>query len=123
MSVAAAHAAAFRREVATDRQVWTVLEDGSYIAPHKPDGTRAMPFWSKGSRAKLVVDRVPAYHGLAIVSFALAPWLTELLPWLAEQDVLVGVNWSGERALGYDVPANQVLGWFAASATDQEPAP
>ena len=123
MSVSAAHAAAFRREIATDRQVWTVLEDGSYVAPHKPDGTRAMPFWSKGSRAKLVVDQVPAYHGLAIVSFELAPWLTELLPWLAQQDILVGVNWSGERATGYDVSAHDVLGWFSAPATDLEPSP
>jgi hypothetical protein len=38
MSVSAAHAAVFRHEVATDRQVWTVLEDGSYVAPHKPRG-------------------------------------------------------------------------------------
>jgi hypothetical protein len=35
-----------------------------------------------------------------------------LLPWLTEQDVLVGVNWSGDRAVGYDVPASDVLGWF-----------
>jgi hypothetical protein len=74
---------------------------------------RAMPFWSKGSRAKGVVDQVPAYHGLAIVSFALESWLTDLFPWLEEQDVLVGVNWSGELRWGYDVPANDVLGWFA----------
>ncbi|MFG2164930.1 DUF2750 domain-containing protein [Micromonospora chersina] len=120
MSIAGAHAAAFRREVSTDRQVWTLLEDDSYIAPHKPDGTRAMPFWSKGSRAKLVVDQVAAYHGLTIVSFALEPWLTDLLPWLAEQSVLVGVNWSGERALGYDVPAQDVLDWFAPPGADAQ---
>jgi hypothetical protein len=35
MGIASAHAAAFRREVAADRQVWTVLADGSYITPHK----------------------------------------------------------------------------------------
>jgi hypothetical protein len=118
MSIASAHAAAFRREVSTDRQVWTLLEDDEYIAPHKPDGTRAMPFWSKGSRAKLVVEQVAAYHGLTIVSFALEPWLTDLLPWLAEQSVLAGINWSGERALGYDVPAKDVLNWFNAPGVD-----
>ena len=118
MSIASAHAAAFRREVSTERQVWTLLEDDSYIAPHKPDGTRAMPFWSKGSRAKLVVDQVAAYHGLTIVSCALEPWLTDLLPWLAEQSVLVGINWSGERALGYDVPAKDVRHWFDPPRAD-----
>lgn len=79
-----------------------------------------MPFWSKGSRAKLVVDQVAAYHGLTIVSFALEPWLTDLLPWLAEQSVLVGINWSGERALGYDVPAKDVLNWFAPPGADAQ---
>ncbi|WP_446218142.1 DUF2750 domain-containing protein [Micromonospora sp. IBHARD004] len=120
MSIAGAHAAAFRREVSADRQVWTLLEDDSYIAPHKPDGTRAMPFWSKGSRAKLVVDQVAAHRGLTIASFALEPWLTELLPWLAEQSVLVGVNWSGGRAVGYDVPATDVLDWFASPGADSQ---
>lgn len=123
MSVAAAQAAAFRREVTADRQVWTVLEDGSCIAPHKPDGTRAMPFWSKGSRAKLVVDQVPAYHGLAIVSCPLAVWLGDLLPWLADQGVLVGVNWSGQDATGYDVTADDALGWFSALAEDPKLPP
>ncbi|MEH0937116.1 DUF2750 domain-containing protein [Micromonospora psammae] len=114
MTVSAAHSAAFRREAPAAGRVWTVLEDdGSCIAPHKPDGSRAMPFWSLRSRAQHVVEQVAAYNGLEIVSMPFDQWLHEFVPWLAEQGVLIGVNWSGERATGYDVSPQDVLGWFA----------
>ncbi|MGV9805568.1 DUF2750 domain-containing protein [Micromonospora chersina] len=116
MSVSAAQSAAFRKEAPAAGHVWTVLEDDSYIAPHKPDGSRAMPFWSRQSRAQRVVDHVPAYSGLEIVAIPFDAWLRDLVPWLAEQGVLIGVNWSGERATGYDVSPQDILGWFAAPA-------
>jgi hypothetical protein len=112
LSTSAAHAAAFRREVPHAGQVWTVLEDGAYIAPHKRDGQRTMPFWSRESRAGKVVGQVAAYQGLTIVAIPLEEWLGEVLPWLADQGVLVGVNWSGVRAMGYDLTPEKVLGWF-----------
>jgi hypothetical protein len=127
LTTSAAHAAAFRREVPAAGEVWTVLEEGSYIAPHKRDGQRTMPFWSRQSRAHKVVSQVAAFQGLTIVAIPLEEWLGDLLPWLAEQDVLVGVNWSGARATGYDLTVPKVLGWFipnglrlpaAALATD-----
>ncbi|MFF4891849.1 DUF2750 domain-containing protein [Micromonospora chersina] len=116
VSVSAAQSAAFRKEAPAAGHVWTVLEDDSYVAPHKADGSRAMPFWSRQSRAQRVVDQVPAYSGLEIVAIPFDAWLRDLVPWLAEQGVLIGVNWSGERATGYDVSPQDILGWFAAPA-------
>ncbi|GAA5184266.1 hypothetical protein GCM10023322_25380 [Rugosimonospora acidiphila] len=112
MTTSAAHAAAFRRELPDAGEVWTVVEDGFYIAPHKRDGQRAVPFWSRQSRAEKVVARVPAYAGLAVISIPLEDWLGDLLPWLAEREILVGVNWSGNRATGFDVHPRQVIDWF-----------
>jgi hypothetical protein len=115
LTTSAAHAAAFRRELPDAGEVWTVLEDGAYIAPHKRTGQRAMPFWSRQSRAQKVVAQVPAYQGLDVISIPLEEWLGDLLPWLIQEDILVGVNWSGSRATGYDVDARQVIDWFVPS--------
>ncbi|MEU1748649.1 DUF2750 domain-containing protein [Micromonospora arida] len=122
MTVSAAHSAAFRSEAPAAGRVWTLLEDdGSYIAPHKPDGSRAMPFWSLRSRAQRVVEQVPAYNGLEIVSMPFDQWLRDFVPWLAEQGVLIGVNWSGERATGYDVSPQDMLGWFTGLEGSSSP--
>jgi hypothetical protein len=63
-------------------------------------------------RAKGVVDQVPAYHGLAIVSFALESWLICCPGWRSKTFWLVSTGAVRVR-WGYDVPANDVLGWFA----------
>jgi uncharacterized protein DUF2750 len=112
VSVAAAQAEAFRREVRRDRIVWTVVEEGSFIAPHKPDGSRVMPFWSLRSRAQRVIENVAAYQGLGLRKFELSEFLDVWLPWLREEKILVGINWSGELAVGYDVRADVVAEWF-----------
>jgi hypothetical protein len=112
LSTSAAQAAAFRREVPHAGQVWTVLENGAYIAPHKRDGQRTMPFWSRESRAGKVVGQVTAYQGLTIITIPVEEWLGELLPWLSTRAVLIGVNWSGARAKGYDLSPEKVRGWF-----------
>ena len=36
----------------------------------------------------------------------------ETLPWLQRDGLLVGVNWAGLRATGYDVAPPQVIEWF-----------
>ena len=117
MVASAARVAAFRREVPDGGQVWTVLEGGSYIAPHKRDGQRSMPFWSRRSRARRLVSEVVAYQGLAVVAIPLEEWVGDLLPWLAARDVLVGINWGGARAVGYDVSPHRVFGWFSPGRT------
>ncbi|MEO3821973.1 hypothetical protein [Plantactinospora sp. B24E8] len=48
-------------------------------------------------------------------------WLGDFVPWLAEQGVLIGVNWSGERATGYDVSPQDMLGWFTGLEGSSSP--
>ena len=113
MSLSAAHAAAFRREVPREGRVWSVRDAAGHPAPPDPAGRRAMPFWSKPSRAAHVIDAVPAYRGLAVVEIPVDDWLDSWLPGLQRDGLLVGVNWAGARATGFDLAPTRIAGWFA----------
>jgi hypothetical protein len=73
MSVSAAQADAFYREVLQRHEVWTIRDDNGFPAPLS-DGKRAMPFWSAKSRAELIVAEVDAYQGFSVVAVPLAEW-------------------------------------------------
>ncbi len=113
MSLSAAHTAAFRREVPQEGRVWTIRDARGFPAPRAGDGTRAMPFWSKQSRAQRVVTAVAAYHGFEVVEVPLRDWIDSWLPGLRGDGVLVGINWAGARATGNDMAPAQVAAWFA----------
>ena len=116
MSLSAAHAAAFRREVPREGRVWSIRDAAGYPAPPDENGCRAMPFWSKPSRAERVVGAVPAYRGFDVVEIPVEDWLSSWLPGLRHDGLLVGVNWAGTRATGFDVAPAQVAGWFTGPA-------
>ncbi|GGQ77773.1 DUF2750 domain-containing protein [Couchioplanes azureus] len=109
MSLSAAHAAAFRREVPREGRVFSIRDSGGF-----PASGGAMPFWSKRSRAERVVAAVAAYRGFEVVEIPLADWLGSWLPGLRRDGLLVGVNWAGARATGRDVAPEQAGDWFAA---------
>jgi hypothetical protein len=102
MSLAAAHAAAFYREVAASGRVWTIRDSGGFPAP-RGDGPRAMPFWSSRDRAELIIKAVPTYASFTPVELQLGEFLERWLPGLDRDKLRVGLNWSGDRATGYDV--------------------
>ncbi|WP_265523027.1 DUF2750 domain-containing protein [Oerskovia flava] len=108
MSTSAAHAAAFYREAVASGTVWTVRDDGGIPAPADSSGQRAMPFWSAKSRAERVIAQVPAYVGFAVQEIPLDEFLQRWLPGLTADSLLVGLNWSGERATGYDTQPRAV---------------
>jgi hypothetical protein len=112
VSVAAAHAEAFRREIRRSLTVWTIVEEGHFIAPHKPDGSRVLPFWSLESRARRIVETVAAYQGTVSRKFTFAEFRDGWLTWLGREGILVGINWSAQLAVGYDVAADVVAAWF-----------
>ena len=107
--MSAAQAEAFYREVLSSQLVWTMFDAGGYPAPLGTSGQRAMPFWSKRSRAQRVIDNVPAYSTFDIEEMPLARWRQELLPGLERDGLLIGVNWSGKRATGYDISPADIV--------------
>ena len=109
MSQSATQAAAFYREVAVNGAVWTICDAGGFPAPKNSEGRRAQPFWSNRSRAEKIVATVPAYSAFSVVEIAWTEFVERWIPGLARDRILVGVNWSGARATGYDVEPEDVL--------------
>jgi hypothetical protein len=71
-------------------------------------GRRAQPFWSTLSRVERIIKSVPAYSGFAPEEI---PWEMFCLAWvpdLTRDGLLVGVNWSGKHAIGYDLEPERV---------------
>jgi hypothetical protein len=67
------------------------------------NGVRSMPFWSLASRAENIISTVEAYAGFEKVGIPLSEWRTKWLQGLENDGLNLGVNWSGSRAIGYDV--------------------
>ena len=78
------------------------------------DGVRAMPFWSLRSRVEKVIENVPAYAGFTAVEIPLPEWRERWLPRTGNDGLLIGINWSGERATGFDVDPREVEAALAA---------
>lgn len=108
MSQAASQAAAFYREVAQHQEVWTVRDVEGFPAPLNPDGVRVQPFWSSRARVANVLEHSPAYAGFEAISIPWQEFRDRWLPGLARDEILVGVNWSGVKATGYDVEPDAV---------------
>ena len=109
MSVSAAHAKAFYQEVIAEAAVWTVRDSGGIPAPKNGEGRRSMPFWSKASRAGKIVAGVPAYSHFELQQIPIDEFIDRWLPGLAKDGLLIGLNWSGENAVGYDLEPELVL--------------
>jgi hypothetical protein len=82
MGQSAAQAAAFIEEVTIGHEVWTVKHEDGYIAPLNSGGPRAMPFWSKRSRAERVIAAVAASRDFEVVAITLDAWREPWLPGL-----------------------------------------
>jgi hypothetical protein len=109
MSQAASQAWAFYREVAKSRVVWTVRDAGGFPAPMTSDGKRAQPFWSSRSRVERIIKSVPAYAGFEPYEISWDEFCRKWAPGLQRDGLLAGVNWSGKRAIGYDMEPEQLV--------------
>lgn len=108
VTTSAAQATAFYAEALASGVVWSVTDSSGFPAPANADGRRAMPFWSAKSRADRVVATVPAYAGFDVVRIPLVEWRDRWLPGLRTDGLLVGLNWSGDAATGYDLEPRDV---------------
>jgi hypothetical protein len=115
MTVAAAQADAFFTEVIASGDVWSISDSEGFPAPKNASGRRAMPFWSKESRAAKIIATVEAYSGFEVEHVPLAKFIQNWLPGLEKDGLLAGINWSGELATGYDMDPKDVLARLKAS--------
>lgn len=118
MTVSAAQAAAFYEEIVQHGQVWAVRDSGGVPAPLNDDGQRSMPFWSLRSRAEKVIANVPAYGAFEPTAIPLEEWRTRWIDGLERDGILVGLNWSGARATGFDFKPAEVRTRLRAEAAE-----
>jgi hypothetical protein len=103
MSQSASQAAAFYRDVAAGRRLWTIKDDGGFPVPLTSGGVRAQPFWSSLSRVERIIQTVPAYAGFRPHELSWEVFRDRWIPGMTRDGLRVGVNWSGASATGYDL--------------------
>jgi hypothetical protein len=109
MSQVAAQASAFYREVSINKCLWTIKDNGGYPAPMTISGKRAQPFWSSENRANLIIKNSKAYNSSTVVKIEWEKFREKWAIGLEKDGILVGINWSGENATGYDVEPRTVV--------------
>ena len=109
MGQSASQAAAFYRDVAKTRKVWTVRDAGGVPAPMTSSGRRSMPFWSSRSRVERIIRGAAAYSGFEPREISWDEFLQTWVPDLRSHRILVGVNWSGKNVVGYDLEPQDVV--------------
>src|SRR5215831_9611475 len=118
MSQAASQASAFYHEVAKQGRLWTIKDSVGFPAPRNSSGKRAQPFWSSLARAQRIIANVPAYRDFEPHELAWSEFCERWLPGLTRDGILVGVNWSGTRAVGYDVSPAEVVANVEAARSE-----
>jgi len=68
-----------------------------------------MPFWSSRARVEKIIKTVPAYRAFRPLELSWAEFTTDWAQDLAQDGLLVGVNWSGPHARGYDLRPDEVV--------------
>ena len=89
--------------------MWTVRDEGGFPAPMTSSGKRAQPFWSSRSRVERIIKTVPAYSGFEPHEISWEDFCGKWAPGLTNDNLLVGVNWSGKRAIGYDIEPERLV--------------
>jgi NADPH:quinone reductase-like Zn-dependent oxidoreductase len=107
MSISAAQASKFYEQVVRDGKVFT-LEDPEGFLVFPIRDLEVIPFWSSRSRVEKIQSTMPEYACYSIHEKPFNEFYEQTLPWLEEHRIHVGVNWSGERLSGYDVPVSDL---------------
>ncbi len=107
MSISAAQASKFYEQSVCDGKVFTLESpEGFLVFPIRD--IEVIPFWSSRSRVETIQSTMPQYSSYTIHEEPFTEFYEETLPWLEEQHIHIGVNWSGERLSGYDVAVSDL---------------
>jgi hypothetical protein len=105
-------AAAFYRDVARSRVLYTIRDDRGFPAPRARDGQRAHPFWSSRAAAEaMLAGPFPAHELVEI------PWDEFKTQWatgLGKDRMLVALDWGGPGSEVTTVKADTLVKSVAA---------
>jgi len=107
---AAAHVAVFCKDVAKNKNVWTIqLPDQNYIKWENSDGSEVFPVWSTKSRVQKIISYEEEFDGAIPIKFTFEEFLSDWMPELLENSIRLGPNWAGENLMGWDMGAQEVI--------------
>ncbi|MFE9820044.1 DUF2750 domain-containing protein [Streptomyces sp. NBC_00236] len=119
MSQSGSQASAFFEDVSRSSVVWFV-RDGEGSPTHlDEDGTRSHPFWSTSTRAQRAAKIWG--RGLRVGSMPLDIWCDQVLPDAARDGLVIGINWSGPRLVGWSFTPKEVLNRLALPSATGHP--
>lgn len=121
MSQSASQAAIFYQDVEKNKILFTIKDDKGYPAPMTSSGKRSMPFWSSKSRVEKIIKNVPAYNDFKPIEITLKEFYGYWLNELEKDDQLVGINWSGKNAVGYDLEPRYIKEWLDTRLPELQP--
>lgn len=95
-------ASRFYEEAVKGGLVFT-FEDAEGLLVFPIREVEVVPFWSSRARLEKIQKEMPRYACYRVEETSCEDFYAQTLPWLDEQRIHVGVNWSGERLTGYDI--------------------
>ena len=107
MSRALKNAAAFVREAAATRRLWTARNLA--VAPRGLAGHLAQPFWSSAERAATALATGKLGTAAEAVEVSWEEFVRDWVPRLEAADVRVGPNWGGPDCTGAAWTAGNVV--------------
>jgi hypothetical protein len=106
---AAAQAHAFYRQVAETGKLWMLCGPSGGAATIQSGNDRVMPLWSSKSRIEKIIANVDGYSRNGILETTWSRFKRDWVPVLVEEGVLVGVNWAGPSASGYEMQVEMLV--------------
>ena len=103
MSQASSQASVFYSEIIKSATVWGIKDDQGFPAPLNSDGKKAMPFWSSESRVNLIIKNSENYRAFKPVAIPFKDFCEKWVSGLKRDGLLIGINWSGKNATGFDI--------------------
>jgi DNA invertase Pin-like site-specific DNA recombinase len=97
----------FYSEIAEQQIVWAIRDKDGFPTS-TVNGKRAMPFWSSKERAEAVIKESPRYAGSEPYAITWANFREMWLVGMERDGIQVGINWTGAKAVGYDLDPRAV---------------
>ncbi|MEU6608557.1 DUF2750 domain-containing protein [Streptomyces shenzhenensis] len=91
----------------------TPIDPGSTTANLGQAASRSLPFWPTSPRDQRAAKIWG--HGLRVESMPLGTWCDRVLPDAARDGLVIGINWSGPRLVGWSFTPKEVLNRLAVA--------
>jgi hypothetical protein len=108
----------FFREVAETGDVWSLGDGQSMFVVLSESGARVFPLWSSRRRAQRIVDTNRGYASCKVLGSSWSNFLDNWVAILERDGILVGVNWTGAHASGFEMPVKLLVSQIEAECAD-----